>query len=142
MITNQVILLGYVGTDPQFKKTSKNQFFIKFSLATHESFKDKNGILQTQTHWHPISVWGEDLALHLFETIHKGDKVRVEGKLKSHQWTDAQGKTRTSYEILINPFFGSCLLLPFVKKAEKIQINIEIDDEKEEENLAPLNHLC
>lgn len=54
---------------------------------------------------------------------------------------DAQGKTRTSYEILINSFFGSCLLLPFIKKAEKIQINIGIEDEEEEENFTRLDHL-
>jgi single-stranded DNA-binding protein len=49
MITNQVILVGYVGTDPAFKKTKNDQFFVTFSLRTHDSWKDKDGNWQTQT---------------------------------------------------------------------------------------------
>ncbi len=80
MITNQVILVGYVETDPAFKKAKNDQFFVTFSLRAHDSWKDKDGNWQTQINWHPVSVWGEDLAYHTFEAIHKGDKVRIEGK--------------------------------------------------------------
>lgn len=133
MMTNQVILVGHVGTDPVFKKAKNDQFFVTFSLRVHDSWRDKEENRQTQTNWHPVSVWGEDLACHTFETILKGDKVRMEGKLKNHLWTDTEGKTQTAYEIVINRFFGSCFLLPVIKREET-------DHEKEEALLALFGH--
>ena len=121
MITNQVVLVGYVGTDPAFKKAKNDQFFVMFSLRTHDFWKDKDGNWQAQTNWHPGSVQGEDLAYHTFETIHKGDKVRIEGKLKNHQWRDTEGKTKTAYEIVINRFFGSCVLQIYILIDEKLK---------------------
>ncbi len=120
MITNLVTLVGFVGTNPEFKMIHNEKSFVKFSLATHESWKDKEGNWQTKTHWHRISVWGKEIASGVFENIHKGDKVRLEGKLKSNEWTDNEGKKRTAYEIVLSKPFGSCLVVPSYKKEEKI----------------------
>jgi len=122
MITNQVTLVGHVGTNPEFRKTKNEQVFVKFSLATHESWKHKDGNWQTKTHWHNVSVWGQDMASVIFENIHKGNKVRLEGKLKSNEWTDKDGKKRTAYEIVLSKLFGSCLLMPSFKKEKEEEI--------------------
>jgi single-strand DNA-binding protein len=133
MINNQVILVGHLGTDPEFKMAKNEQFFVIFSLATQDSWKDKEGNWQTQTHWHRISVWGQDTASEVFDTIHKGDKVRIEGKLKSHQWTDSEGKIRTAYEIVVSRFFGSCTLLPSSRKEETAEVSVDPDHNGEQE---------
>ena len=62
MITNQVTLVGFVGTNPELKTVNSEKSFVKFSLATHDSWKDKDGNWQTKTHWHRISVWGKEMA--------------------------------------------------------------------------------
>ena len=125
MITNQVTLVGFVGTNPEFRKTKSEQLFVKFSLATHESWKDKDGSWQNKTHWHRVTVWGEDMATVIFENIHKGDRVRLEGKLKSNEWTDKDGKKRTAYEIVLSKLFGSCLIIPSFKKDKEEIIETE-----------------
>ncbi len=128
----ELALVGFVGTEPEFKMAKNEQFFVTFSLATNDSWKDKEGNWQKQTHWHRISVWGQDMASEVFETIKKGNKVRIEGKLKSHQWTDGEGKTKTFYEIVINHSFGSCLIVPLFKKENTTLAHIEFDNEEQE----------
>ncbi len=127
MITNQVTLVGYVGTKPEYKKTQDNQHFIIFSLKTLETFKNKEGKLQTKTNWHRVSVWGENIVPVIFQNIHKDDKVRLEGKLKNKEWINKFGTKSTSYEIAINDHFGSCLLIPSLQE-EGESIEIELAD--------------
>lgn len=118
MITNQVTLVGYVETVPEYKRTKNYESFIIFSLKTLESFKNKEGKLHTKTSWHRVSIWGDNTVPVIFKNIHKGDNVRLEGKLKNKQWVDKDGIKRTGYEIAINDDFGSCLLIPPTQEDE------------------------
>ena len=84
---NKVILVGNVGKDPEVKYTPSGIPAGKFSLATNERFKDKNGEFQERTEWHNIVGW-QRLAEIVGEFVSKGSKVYVEGKLQTSSWED------------------------------------------------------
>ncbi len=84
---NKVILVGNVGQDPEVKYTPSGIPVGKFSLATNERFKDKNGEFQERTEWHTIVAWRR-LAEIVGEFVSKGSKVYVEGKLQTSSWED------------------------------------------------------
>jgi single-strand DNA-binding protein len=86
---NKVILVGNVGKDPEIKYTPRGIPVGKFSLATHERFKDKNGEFQERTEWHNIVAW-QRLAEIVGEYVAKGSKVYIEGKLQTASWEDRQ----------------------------------------------------
>jgi len=82
---NRAILMGRVGRDPEVKYTSGGTAYAKFSLATTEYFKDRNGDRQEKTEWHNCIVWGKS-AENLGQYVAKGDKLLVEGKLTTNEW--------------------------------------------------------
>ncbi len=90
---NKVILVGNVGKDPEIKYTPSGIPVGKFSLATNERFKDKNGEFQERTEWHNIVAW-QRLAEIVGEYVAKGSKVYVEGKLQTTSWEDRQSGER------------------------------------------------
>jgi single-strand DNA-binding protein len=97
---NKVILVGNVGKDPEVKYTPSGIPVGKFSLATNERFKDKNGEFQERTEWHTIVAW-QRLAEIVGEFVSKGSKVYVEGKLQTTHWNDRQsGATKYRTEIV------------------------------------------
>src|ERR1700730_2235348 len=84
---NKVILVGNVGRDPEIKYTPSGIPVGKFSLATNERFKDKNGEFQERTEWHTIVAW-QRLAEIVGEIVSKGSKVDGEGKIQPSSWDD------------------------------------------------------
>ena len=96
---NKVILIGRLGKDPELKYTPSGVPFAKFSLATDESFKDRNGEQQKHTEWHNIVVWNK-LAEICGEYLTKGKQVYIEGRIRSRQWEDQEKNKRTAYEII------------------------------------------
>src|SRR5208282_1720758 len=99
---NKVILIGRLGKDPEVKYTPSGAAVAKFSLATDESFKDRNtGEKQDRTEWHNIVAWNK-LAEICGEYLTKGKLVYIEGSIRSRQWQDQSGNKRTSYEIIAN----------------------------------------
>jgi len=96
---NKVILIGRLGKDPELKYTPSGAPVVNFSLATDESFKDRNGEQQNRTEWHRIVAWGK-LAEICGEYLTKGKQVYVEGSIRSRQWEDQSGNKRTVYEIV------------------------------------------
>ena len=93
MDSNEVILLGLVGHDPEVKVTPSGIPVGKFSLATNERFKDKSGKFQERTEWHNVVVW-QRLAEIVGEFVAKGAKVYVEGKLQTTSWEDRQSREK------------------------------------------------
>ena len=84
---NKVILVGNVGQDPEVRYTPSGIPVGKFSLATNERYKDKNGEFQERTEWHTIVAW-QRLAEIVGEFVSKGSKVYVEGKIQTSNWED------------------------------------------------------
>jgi single-strand DNA-binding protein len=103
MSVNKVILVGRLGRDPETRFTSGGQAVANFSLATDESYKDRNGERQKRTEWHKIVVWGKQAEIAQ-QYLKKGSLVFVEGRIQSREWQDKEGQKRTSFEIVANNF--------------------------------------
>jgi single-strand DNA-binding protein len=97
---NKVILIGNLGKDPELKHTSGGTAVAKFTLATNDRFKDKDGNWQDRTEWHNITCWAR-LAEIASEYLKKGRTVYVEGSLRTDSWDDkTSGQKR--YQTYIN----------------------------------------
>lgn len=100
---NKVILVGGLGKDPELKFTPSGQAVCNFSLATSESFKDKNGEKQSKTEWHNIVIWGK-LAEIANQYLKKGSQVYLEGKITTRSWDDKDGNKKYTTEIVVSSF--------------------------------------
>jgi single-strand DNA-binding protein len=103
MSVNKVILVGRLGRDPETRYTGGGQAVANFSLATDESYKDRNGERQKRTEWHKIVVWGKQAEIAQ-QYLKKGSLVFIEGRIQSREWQDKEGQKRTSFEIVANNF--------------------------------------
>lgn len=98
---NKVILVGNLGQDPEVRYSTSGSPVANFSIATSESWNDKNGQRQERTEWHRIVAWGK-LAELCGEYLSKGRQVYVEGKLQTRNWEDRDGNKRYTTEIIAN----------------------------------------
>ena len=99
---NKVILIGNLGADPEVRYTTGGNAISTMSLATSESWKDKQtGEYQDHTEWHRIVCFGR-LAEIVGEFLHKGSKTYIEGNLRYHKWQDKKGIDRFTTEIVAN----------------------------------------
>src|SRR5689334_5938936 len=103
MSVNRAILVGRLGRDPETRYTSAGQAVCNFTLATDETYKDRNGERQKRTEWHRIVVWGKQAEIAQ-QYLHKGSLIFVEGRIQTRQWDDREGQKRTSVEIVANNF--------------------------------------
>jgi single-strand DNA-binding protein len=103
MSVNKVILVGRLGRDPETRYTGGGQAVANFSMATDETYKDKNGEKQKRTEWHKIVVWGK-LAEIAQQYLKKGSLLYLEGRIQSREWQDKEGQKRTSFEIVASNF--------------------------------------
>jgi single-strand DNA-binding protein len=102
MSVNKVILVGRLGRDPETRFTSGGQAVCNFTMATDETFKDRNGERQKRTEWHRITIWGK-LAEIAQKYLKKGQLVFIEGRIQQRQWDDQKtGTKRTSFDIVAN----------------------------------------
>ena len=103
MSVNKVILVGRLGRDPETRYTSGGQAVANFSVATDESYKDRNGERQKRTEWHKIVVWAKQAEIAQ-QYLKKGSLVFIEGRIQSREWQDKEGQKRTSFEIVATNF--------------------------------------
>lgn len=95
---NKVILIGNLGKDPEVRHLDNGVKVTRFSLATTESYKDRDGNRKEQTEWHNIVLW-RGLAEVAERFLKKGNTIYIEGKIRNRQWEDKEGKTRYTTEI-------------------------------------------
>jgi len=98
---NKVILVGTVGKDPEVKFFQSGDTYTTISLATSESWKDKQGEKQEKTEWHRVK-FTRKLAEIVGEYVKKGSLIYIEGKLETSKYTDKQGIERFATEIVAN----------------------------------------
>ena len=99
---NKAIIVGNVGKDPEFMTTASGTSIVNFSVATSESWKDKQTNQQVEkTEWHRIVAYNR-LAEIVHDYVKKGSKVYIEGKLQTRKWQDQSGADRYSTEIIAN----------------------------------------
>ena len=99
---NKAIILGNLGQDPTIRYTAGGAAVTSFSIATSETWKDKNtGEPQERTEWHNVVFFGK-LAEIAGQYLKKGSKIYIEGKLQTRKWTDKNGIDRYTTEIIAN----------------------------------------
>jgi len=96
---NKVIVLGNLGKDPDLRHLPNGDAVCNFSLATTESWKDKEGNKQDKTEWHNVVIFRK-LAEVAGEYLKKGRPVYIEGRLQTRKWQDKEGKDRYTTEIV------------------------------------------
>ena len=104
---NKVILLGNLGQDPDIRTMQNGKKVCTFSLATSDSWKDKEtGEKKEKTEWHRVVVFNEGLIGVVESYIKKGTKLYVEGSLQTRKWTDDKGVEKYTTEIVIQGYGG------------------------------------
>ena len=102
---NKVILIGNLGRDPEVRQTQDGKPVVNFTLATNESWKDRQtGERRERTEWHRVVIFGEGLADIAQRYLHKGSKVYLEGELRTRKWTDQSGQERYTTEVVLSGF--------------------------------------
>ena len=96
---NKVMLIGNLGKDPEVRYLDSGVAVANFSLATTESYKNKDGERVSQTEWHNIVLW-RGLAEVAEKWLKKGSSVYIEGRIRTRKWEDKEGNARYSTEIL------------------------------------------
>jgi single-strand DNA-binding protein len=113
---NKVILIGNLGAKPELKHSATNTNITNLSVATSESWTDKNtGQKQEKTEWHRVSVFGK-LAEIVSNYCDKGSKVYIEGKLQTRKYQDKNGADRYTTEIIVSGFNSAIQMLDSAKK--------------------------
>jgi len=102
---NKVILVGNLGRDPEVRFTQDNKKIVNMSIATSESWKDRNtGERKERTEWHRVVIFSEGLANIAEKYLRKGSKVYIEGQLQTRKWQDQDGKDKYSTEVVLQGF--------------------------------------
>lgn len=108
---NKAILVGNCGQDPEVRYMPNGNAVANLTLATSESYKDKNtGQTVEKTEWHRVVLFGK-LAEITGEYVRKGSQIYAEGKLQTRKWTDQQGVERYTTEIVVDGFTGQMQML-------------------------------
>jgi single-strand DNA-binding protein len=100
-LRNKVILIGYLGSDPEIVHLDSDKKFAKFSLATHDYYKNAAGEKIEETQWHNLIVWNKTAAV-VEKYVKKGQEIAIEGKLTSRSYEDKEGNKRYITEIQVN----------------------------------------
>ena len=109
---NKVILVGNLGKDPEIRRTNDGRPIANLSVATSESWRDKNtGERKEKTEWHRVVIFSEGLARVAEQYLHKGSKVYLEGQLQTRKWQDQSGADKYSTEVVLQRFRGELVLL-------------------------------
>lgn len=99
---NKVILIGNLGQDPEVKYTPSGNAVANLSLATDESYKDRQtGQMVPKTEWHRIVMFGKTAEI-AGQYLKKGSKVYIEGKLQTRKWQDQSGQDRYTTEVVVD----------------------------------------
>jgi len=109
---NKVILIGNLGADPDIKRTQDGRPIANLSIATSESWRDKNsGERREKTEWHRVVIFNEGLCKIAESYLKKGSKVYIEGALQTRKWTDQSGQDKYSTEVVLQGFNGNLTML-------------------------------
>ena len=109
---NKVILVGNLGADPEIRQTKDGRPIANLSVATGESWKDKNtGERREKTEWHRVVIFNEGLAKIAEQYLRKGSKVYLEGQLQTRKWQDQNGQDKYTTEVVLQGYNGNLTML-------------------------------
>tara|TARA_R110000796_G_scaffold227602_1_gene344377 strand:- start:718 stop:1131 length:414 start_codon:yes stop_codon:yes gene_type:complete len=134
MSINKAILIGNLGKDPEIRTTGDGREIASFSLATSESWKDKNsGEKREKTEWHNVVVFSAGLVNIIKNYVKKGSKLYLEGSLQTRKWTDKQGVDKYSTEIVLQNFNSTLQILNKVEISSQPQENNFVAESTDDE---------
>ena len=141
---NKVLLIGRLGADPEIKQMVNGKSVARLSLATSNTWKDKNtGEKKEKTEWHRIVIFNEGLINVIQQYVKKGAQVYIEGQLSTRKWRDEKlGQDKYSTEVVLQGYNSAFKILS--SKTNKIETIQDIDQSKSSlpnENNAPSNDL-
>lgn len=126
---NQVRVIGYIGQDPEIKEIGDFKL-ANLWVATHEQWKDKDGVKNLHTDWHKIVVLNPGILSFVQSYLKKGDHVYLEGHLKTRSWENQKGERSFMTEVIISGREGKLLLLNS-KINEKQEVEkLQVDEDK------------
>jgi len=109
---NKVILVGNLGKDPKVANLNSGDRAVSFTLATSETWKDKNtGERREKTEWHNVVIYNENIGRIAEQYCKKGTKVYLEGQIQTRKYTDQSGAEKYITEIVLQRFRGELVLL-------------------------------
>ncbi len=108
---NKVILVGNLGKDPEARSMNNGGEVVSFTLATSETWNDRDGNRQEKTEWHNVVIFNENLGRVAKNYLRKGQKAYIEGQLQTRKWTDQNGNDRYTTEVVLQRFRGELVLL-------------------------------
>ena len=110
---NKVILIGRLGADPEIKQMTNGKNVARISLATSDTWKDKNtGEKKEKTEWHRIVIFNEGLVNVVQQYLKKGAQIYIEGQLTTRKWKDEQsGQDKYSTEIVLQGYSSTLKML-------------------------------
>jgi single-strand DNA-binding protein len=109
---NKVILIGNLGKDPEIRRTQDGRPIANLSIATSETWRDKNtGERKEKTEWHRVVIFNEGLCKVAEQYLKKGAKVYIEGALQTRKWTDQSGVEKYSTEVVLQGFNSTLTML-------------------------------
>ena len=109
---NKVMLIGRLGQDPEVRNTQDGRSLCTFSIATSESWNDKNtGEKREKTEWHRIVVFNEGLVNIVRQYVKKGSNVFIEGQLQTRKWEDKDGIEKYTTEVVLQGFNSTFKML-------------------------------
>ena len=109
---NKVILVGNLGADPEIRRTQDGRPIANLSVATSESWRDRNsGERREKTEWHRVVIFNEGLCKVAESYLRKGSKVYIEGQLQTRKWQDQSGQDKYSTEVVLQGFNSNLTML-------------------------------
>ena len=109
---NKVILVGNLGADPEVRSLPSGGKVVNLSVATSESWRDKNsGERKERTEWHRVVIFSEGLVRVAEQYLRKGAKVYIEGQLQTRKWQDQSGQDKYSTEVVLQGFNSNLTML-------------------------------
>ena len=109
---NKVTLVGNLGRDPEVRSMQDGGKIVQLSIATSESWKDKNsGERREKTEWHRGVIFNENLGRTAEQYLKKGSTVYIEGQLQTRKWTDQQGQEKYTTEVVLQRYRGELTML-------------------------------
>ena len=116
---NKVLLIGRLGNDPEIKQMQNGKSVARLSVATSESWKDKNsGEKKEKTEWHRVVIFNEGLVNVVQQYLKKGAQIYIEGQLSTNKYTDNNGQEKYSTQIVLQGYNSTLKMLGGASKGE------------------------
>ena len=121
---NKVLLIGRLGNDPEIKQMSNGKNVARLSVATSETWKDKNsGERKEKTEWHRVVIFNEGLVGVVQQYLKKGSQVYMEGQIQTTKYTDNNGQEKYSTQIILQGYNSTLTMLGSSNSGGKIEDN-------------------